>query len=276
MPLRARAPASTNMQTLAQNYAKRFPKTNTAGGNAIDKLERKVQHETCVAVVEQMVLDPSLGSAIKNYLEQRRKQEESKQEETNGRFHHTYCYYEKISKEWMAQWLVMASQGGPHKIAMELLNKVDMQNIMDMRRLFYLVCGISGMTKLPRECLDKETCSKTMLRRCEELGRRIDKVSGCISASGIVDWARLGVYKITFNATTGKGASIEREPVRRFRTTSSSTELRYHRQRQRRLRRGRQGCRPLSPAGVLPEELPGVAAPIGQEGFALAGIGAAG
>lgn len=210
MPLlRLTGAGAADSRTSAANYVKRFPKASGAGASAIDKLELKVQHENCIYVVEAMVLDPSLGSTLKSYIDQRKQKEASRAEENSGRFHHTYCYFEKISKDWMTQWLSLASDGGHNLVSMELLNKVDMQNIMDIRRLFYLVCGISGLRSSLASALTKRSVRVPCFVVVKSWAAGLTRSPLVSARTASLIWGRLGVYKIVFNTETGKGASIE-------------------------------------------------------------------
>lgn len=151
----------------------------------------------CVEVVARLVSQPQLGTVVMGMLEARDRTDNTEKEEST-RWHSTYCYLDKISKDWCTEWMIKIAQSkGCPELNLDILNRVDMKDIGNIKRLFFLIAA-SPSTKLPRPCLDKLVCSSTLARRASQCGDRIKLVAACINAAGVVDWKRLGVYELTW------------------------------------------------------------------------------
>lgn len=187
-------------------YAARFPKPKKVG-NPHANCEAEAQHDSAVFVVQCMVTDLSLAPLLKAYLESRRKHDSAKVEESQGRWHKTYMVLEKLSKEWVAEWLAVLSQEGDFPLTVSLLNRIDMQNSEHIKIIFHFVTFTSASTKLPREMLDKQVCGLALKRRAAELGDRISLVAVATASNGVIDFLKLGVYKLGFD-DDGNATSI--------------------------------------------------------------------
>ena len=180
------------------SYAKKFPKYKRTGNLHTD-CEGESNRLLAMNIVEKLVGDPSLAGPINSWLEARQSQQTKAIEIQSGRWHVTYCYLEKLSKDWCAEFLTMLAGNTNPSVNMTLLNTIDSHDMQAIKRIFYFVSFTTPSTKLPRECLDKAVCSMTLQRRCQEVGSRIQVVGEAASSMGIVDWKKLGVYKLTFN-----------------------------------------------------------------------------
>lgn len=79
-------------------YADRFPKPKKTGKAHLD-CELESHRAKCVEVVKRLIADPSQGTVLMGMLEARGRSTSCEKEEST-RWHSTYCYLDKISKDW--------------------------------------------------------------------------------------------------------------------------------------------------------------------------------
>jgi len=179
-------------------YAKKFPKYKRTGSLHVD-CEGEAHRNAAMVVVDRLVRMPALAGPVKTWLDAREQQQARSNELKSGRWHETYCYLENLSKDWCTEFLAMLAKGTKSNVDIALLNSMDTHDATVIKKLFHFVAFTAPSTKLPRECLDKAVCSRTLKRRCTEVGDRIALVGDAVSSQGVVDWKKLGVYKLTFN-----------------------------------------------------------------------------
>jgi hypothetical protein len=180
------------------SYSKKFPKYKRTG-NLHNDCEGEAFRVVAMTVVDELMKDLSLAGPMKSWLEGRKAQQSKASELKSGRWHETYCYLEKLSKDWCAEFLVMIAKNENTHLDSSLLNAIDHHDLTNLKKIFHLVTFTTPSTKLPRECLDKAVCSMVFQVRCKEVGDRVKLLGTAVSSTGIVDWKKLGVYSLTFN-----------------------------------------------------------------------------
>lgn len=102
----------------------------------------------CVEVVARLVSQPQLGTLVMGMLEARDRTGNTEKEEST-RWHSTYCYLDKISKDWCTEWMIKIAQSkGCPELNLDILNRVDMKDIGHIKRLFFFLIAASPSTKL--------------------------------------------------------------------------------------------------------------------------------
>mmetsp|Transcript_87020 Transcript_87020/g.150601 ORF Transcript_87020/g.150601 Transcript_87020/m.150601 type:complete len:325 (-) Transcript_87020:231-1205(-) len=182
---------------MAQAYANKFPK----GGKK--SVQDGIDHQACVFVVEALVKDPSLGPAVKIFIEGNNQKQQDQQSGSKDRWPSSYCYLSKISKEWMTEWLEKHSPDGlATKLSRSMLNKVDASDKTAIPKLFHFVTCTSGSDKLPRAALDKAVCAGMLVARTKQAGvgiNRWSKVFAAIASNGQIDYKILSAYSLHFD-----------------------------------------------------------------------------
>ena len=148
-----------------------------------------------------MVADPSLGPTLNSMLVSMDKQDHESEEKRSDRpWPTTYCYLHKLSKEWVTEWIVNCTkkEGAPDTLA--LLNAIDAHDPDAIFKLFFYVTMLKPSDKLARSMLNKLVCSLAFYVRQQEVGRRGALLAAAIAANGVVDWAKLVPYELTFAA----------------------------------------------------------------------------
>lgn len=190
-------------------YADRFPKPKKTGKAHVD-CELESHRVKCVEVVKRLIADPSQGTVLMGMLEARDRNTSTEKEESTH-WHSAYCYLDKIGKDCCTEWMVrLASSKGCPEVNLDILNRVDMRDIGNIKRLVFFIIAAAPSTKLPRPALDNTVCAETLNRRAVQCGDRIKMVGACISAEGIVDWKRLGVYALVWETAPPAAGAVKK------------------------------------------------------------------
>ena len=172
-------------------YANRYPKA-VKSDNPVAYSEALGARADGMLVVDAMLKDDTLPKALVNFIKQRNFDKEKKQTAL-GKWPSTYCYIEKLSKDWAADWIVKYDlsrplhKGGIH-ITVLVLNAVDQNDKFAVKRIFHHLTATEGKDSLPREMLDKVVCQRAFNERAmwveTAIDPRIHAVRNCRHRNG--------------------------------------------------------------------------------------------
>ena len=195
-------------------YAAKLPKARRTGDDAVDQAKVE-QHKAMMKMIALMQDHPQL---VHNQVASMQAAIEALKQPrvlSQGDWHDTYTTIKQLPKYFCA--IMLISRVGLGKMLVDRIDFADSEH--GVRSCFQFVAALDPNDHLPKELRNKRDTDMVLGQRIEEVGRAAS-FRAAVSDTGVVDWAKLGCYRVLWEAEGG--TQIEHQPTKSVKFMLSS------------------------------------------------------
>ena len=185
-------------------FASKLPAINKTNDEYVDD-DLRLKREGFMTCISLMWRNPHIILQTTNRAEHL---VQSYSQRSTGDFFESISVLWRLDETWTVNFISVN-----YNLSIRRLEQACTVDPDSWRHLMVFGLVANGSLKMPAECKEKLVCQLALAKRMERMGSRLLALtdSNILHQAGGIDWGRLGVYAVTWNAS-GRAESVLHRP----------------------------------------------------------------